>query len=713
MRTDRKIRTIVYGLLLTLLLSACSGKKSTASQAEVNHTSSQEETAWRTAEADLTGLGYTTSVFDVGNVEGNAQTVDGMVLLEEETETGHRVTQISADGSVLRQGELVSPEDNGTLCKVQFTEGALYCIYQCINPSEDSEKPTIHEWMQKYTSQGELVWQKQLFELLGIQDGAETYSDFIVSGHTLLLATDEKIYFLDEDGRVQAQIDSPGEGIEFCRSSQGDIYMKNFASVSALNLETRSVEEESFQISNGEQLFTGAGPYDLLLLSDAKLRGVSLENRCITELVPWADCDLSSSVAGVVYLGKNQYGIAAYKTVLGDTQMLNLSFVPQGEVPEKTIIQMAVPAVDPTYWADTLGTETVYAINNFNRTNDDYRVEIETYESAERLQLMMTTETPPDLIVFGANLAGDAPSQDIYEAKGYLCDFTSFLDSDPELQKSDFLPNVLEAFGTSSGAIYAMPTEIYAVTVYISAEYASGVTDWSIENAYELMKSLPEDTCLIGCDDPELAIDYFLPYCVDRFVDVEACSCDFENQAFYDLLYLCRDDCGLETPIMNSVCLDGGISSYLQEGLSLVGDQAVFVGYPEAPGNGAALKSLARFSITASSPQQEGAWQFLRTLLLPEFQEQLGGHGMFFSPRKDVFEERMAMEQEHFPEISPEEYKAAAELIQGAAYCADNESPAISIVKEEAAAFFAGDKSAEEVAKVVQNRVSIYLSEQS
>ncbi len=707
-----KIRTIVYGLLLSLLLSACGVNAPSTSQ-EAVHTSSSEGTTWRTEEADLTGLGYTTAIFDVGNAEGNVQTVDGMVLLEEETETGHRVTQISADGSVLHGEELVSPEDNGTLCKVQFTEDALYCVYECINPAEGSEKLISHEWMQKYTFQGELVWQKQLFELLGIQDGTESYSDFIVSNHTLLLATDKEIYFLDEDGQVQDKIDSPGEGIEFCRSSQGDIYIKNAASVNALNVEARSIAEESFQLSNGERLFTGAGPYDLLLLSDAKLRGVSLENRCITELVPWADCDLSSSVAGVLYLGENQYGIAVYKTVLGDTQMLNLSFVPQGEIPEKTVIQMAVPSVDPTYWADTLGTETVYAINNFNRTNDDYRIEIETYESAERLQLMMTTETPPDLIVFGANLAGDAPSQDIYEAKGYLCDLTSFLDSDPELQRSDFLPNVLEAFGTSSGAIYAMPTEIYAVTEYISAEYASGVTDWSIENVYELVKSLPEDTCLIDCGYPDLAIDFFLSYCVDRFVNVEACSCDFENQAFYDLLYLCRDDCGLETPIMNSVVLDGGISSYLQEGVSLIGDQTVFVGYPEAPGNGAALKSLARFSITASSTQQAGAWQFLRTLLLPEFQEQLGGHGMFFSPRKDMFEERMALEQEHFPEISPEEYTAAAELIQGAAYCADNESPAISIVKEEAAAFFAGDKSAEEVAKIVQNRVSIYLSEQS
>jgi multiple sugar transport system substrate-binding protein len=86
---------------------------------------------------------------------------------------------------------------------------------------------------------------------------------------------------------------------------------------------------------------------------------------------------------------------------------------------------------------------------------------------------------------------------------------------------------------------------------------------------------------------------------------------------------------------------------------------------------------------------------------------------MFFSPRKDIFEARMALEQERNPEISPEEYETAAALIQGATYRKNNESPAISIVKEEASAFFAGDKSPEEVAKIIQNRVSIFLSEQS
>jgi multiple sugar transport system substrate-binding protein len=40
------------------------------------------------------------------------------------------------------------------------------------------------------------------------------------------------------------------------------------------------------------------------------------------------------------------------------------------------------------------------------------------------------------------------------------------------------------------------------------------------------------------------------------------------------------------------------------------------------------------------------------------------------------------------------------------------DSPALDIVDEEVQAFFSGDKSAEAVAAIIQNRVEIYLGEQ-
>ena len=39
--------------------------------------------------------------------------------------------------------------------------------------------------------------------------------------------------------------------------------------------------------------------------------------------------------------------------------------------------------------------------------------------------------------------------------------------------------------------------------------------------------------------------------------------------------------------------------------------------------------------------------------------------------------------------------------------------PGDDIIQEEAAAFFNGDKTAEETARIIQNRVEIYLGEQS
>lgn len=53
------------------------------------------------------------------------------------------------------------------------------------------------------------------------------------------------------------------------------------------------------------------------------------------------------------------------------------------------------------------------------------------------------------------------------------------------------------------------------------------------------------------------------------------------------------------------------------------------------------------------------------------------------------------------------------ELVYQAANCRVNDSPIIPIVEEETAAFFNGDKTAEETAAIIQSRVEIYLGEQS
>ena len=60
-----------------------------------------------------------------------------------------------------------------------------------------------------------------------------------------------------------------------------------------------------------------------------------------------------------------------------------------------------------------------------------------------------------------------------------------------------------------------------------------------------------------------------------------------------------------------------------------------------------------------------------------------------------------------------EESRTARELIYQATQLRLTEYPCADIIQEEAAAFFAGDKTAEETADIIQSRVEIYLAEQS
>ena len=52
-------------------------------------------------------------------------------------------------------------------------------------------------------------------------------------------------------------------------------------------------------------------------------------------------------------------------------------------------------------------------------------------------------------------------------------------------------------------------------------------------------------------------------------------------------------------------------------------------------------------------------------------------------------------------------------MVDGASVGSNYDTDIINIINEEAAAFFSGDKSAADVAALIQNRVGIYLGETS
>jgi ABC-type glycerol-3-phosphate transport system substrate-binding protein len=190
-------------------------------------------------------------------------------------------------------------------------------------------------------------------------------------------------------------------------------------------------------------------------------------------------------------------------------------------------------------------------------------------------------------------------------------------------------------------------------------------------------------------------------------------TCDFENQDFYDLLTLCRDyfpaeigeNYDPEEALIQGYGTAGSLSEFMSEAMS--DPDWVHLGYP-GTGGSVTVIFYEEMSICALGSQQEGAWQFLRSVLGYDFQSSKFG----FQPvRQDAFQDLLDW-YVSCADLTQDQAQTIRDLVYSATNLRHYDSVAIPIVLEEAAAFFSGDKSAQETAKIIQNRMEIYLGEQ-
>lgn len=70
-------------------------------------------------------------------------------------------------------------------------------------------------------------------------------------------------------------------------------------------------------------------------------------------------------------------------------------------------------------------------------------------------------------------------------------------------------------------------------------------------------------------------------------------------------------------------------------------------------------------------------------------------------------------EEEYYSPISTEDFDEISALLDSITHARYRYDGIFQIIREEGQAYFAGDRSTEETARLIQNRAKIYLSEQS
>lgn len=417
-----------------------------------------------------------------------------------------------------------------------------------------------------------------------------------------------------------------------------------------------------------------------------------------------------------------------------DSQIILMTEVDESEVTVAENITVACMWLDSTMEQRAI---------EFNKKHDDYHIVIKEFydDSAEDWEAMLNSFTTAiandssiDIVIFD-----DYSQVTNFASKGLMMDMYELIDQDEELSRDDFMPNILTAC-EMDGKLVVLPTGFSLQTLIGKSEDVGDEPGWTIEEMQALLASKPEGTQLLYGMTRDTALNNCISLGYRQFINAADATCDFDNEDFISVLEFANmfpeefewqeeDD---ETVMLNNgeVLLTQYYLSDFQEiqmYTEVFGGDVTYIGYPANEGNGALLSLNTIYGITNNCEHTDVAWEFLRQFYLPADDSE-GGKGYGFSVRKDEFEAYCenatkpndensgtwgwgSFEVEMKP-ATQEQVDDVKELVYGTTAISGAVSTEImNIINEEAAYYFSGEQSAEEVAAKIQSRMTIYLSE--
>ncbi len=372
------------------------------------------------------------------------------------------------------------------------------------------------------------------------------------------------------------------------------------------------------------------------------------------------------------------------------------------------------------------------AIMAFNRSNESYYITIRSYcsnttywqESQQRFLADMAAQNAPDIIdmLFW---------RDYYEpfvSSGYLENLTPYLEQSQ--YKDDIMWNVLSAYEVD-GSLYLLAPQFSFTGLLIHPEYACPLEDWNTETFLTMLQrnAWKKNVFNIYQSNPQDLLRNMLIGRQGELIDKEQKKAYFESQAFLDMLALCKEYAENHEAGEDDLLNYNNLFSRRQYGFyhdyvfstDIYGREYQIYGYPTADGQVYQVFSSDSLAIYAGSTHKEGAWQFVESLLQEENQVYHAMTNPGIPIRRSVLE-RMK-EEEGWKEMayrvgdellttSEAEFQIVENIIANGIFVPENVNEDIwSIIEEETAAYFAGDKSAEEVAHIIQSRVGLMLAE--
>lgn len=498
-----------------------------------------------------------------------------------------------------------------------------------------------------------------------------------------------------------------------------------------------------------------AGPEGSILLEGQDvLYSYDLETQTYTELVRWLDCDMNPDyVDDISMLDEETIAVYYRDWNTNDSSIVLLKKTPASEVVQKKIITLGTMGLSQNLQS---------AVVTFNKSNEEYRIEIRNYSSSvdwsqenayddyqnaqTRMNNDILTGNAPDLFV-----AGDI-NLELFAAKGVIENLNPYLEKSSVVSRDDLILPVLDAY-TSNGILCTIPTSFTVATLLGRTSEVGDQIGWSMDEMIAYAEQYP-DASLFAYADRYTVRQNCLIYDFDSYVNWETGECFFNTDDFKRVLELAKKypeevDYSESYPTLigshQALLYDLNMYEFIEWQLVelMFGEAATPIGYPSANGTGVVVNGSDGICISATSTYKDACWTFIEGLLTEEAQS---GRFMWGFPiRQSVFDSRL--EEAMIPDyatdengeilldengepieishssygwsdvtyelmsVSEEDAEAIRETINRIGGTINYDQQIMAIIEEESDAYFAGQKSVDEVADIIQSRVQMYVNE--
>lgn len=579
----------------------------------------------------------------------------------------------------------------------------------------------------------------------------------MIIGDTLYTSANRKIHTFDMEGKPSKTYNFGSSISDMTFTGEGKIYAYGYEGegflMKELSMETgefgNAVNFGDYRINNA---MLCAGENTVYMNDSNNVYCFHTDTGEITTLFNWINSDINSNnIKNYFSVNEEEFLVlsVSYENNKLEVEIADIKKVKSSSVKEKIVLKLSCANTD-----DRIKQNII----SFNKENKEYRLELTDYSHYEnpavQLGLDINSGQIPDILCIESLPVSQ------YIQKGLLTDLYPLMEKDSEINKEDFIDSIIQA-AELDGKLYFMGSAFTMRSLIGSKKNLGDMETLTFSDMQKLYDSVPEDGLFMMNMTGNKFMNEMLSERLEDYINWNTGEISFDSPEFISFLEFANrfpkeDDenngnyGSMPTMVQKGTLMLDNFHLY---GLDTIQMYAKMykkaggfqvLGYPSREkdiGLSISFDGVA-MAITEQCSEKDGAWEFVRLFLTYKNQKADCNYYGAMPTRKDVMEKMLEYAaatkkytdddgtivrpnnvmvgfDDYTVELGPltkKEIETIRAMIDRISRCLafDTASEEINkIIEEEAQAYFAGDKTAEEAAGLIQNRVKLYVSENS